>query len=416
VAFHFPPQSGSSGILRALKFCRFLPRHRWRPVVLTAHPRCYERVEESQMAEIPAGTPVYRSFGFDTQRHLAIRGRYLRGLALPDRWVSWGLGGVAAGLVAMRRHRVDAILTTYPVASSVLLGAALHHLTGKPWIVDLRDPMTEDRYPPDPTTRNVYRWLERVAVRRARGLVFTTRSTMRMYQARYPALASDEDRCVVIGNGFDEEDFTGLHLDAHRRPDGGPVRLVHLGLLYPKERDPVPFFRALARLKQAGGIDAARLRVELRASGYDDLHAATVQQLGIADIVHLMPPLPYHRALEDASRADMLVLFQAASCNHQIPAKAYEYLRLGKPILALTSETGDTAALLNEAGGATILDLADEEAIVAGLPTTVEAVRAGRHATPSREAVRRFERSTQVAQLAIVLDRLSTAGSRLPGR
>jgi len=34
--------------------------------------------------------------------------------------------------------------------------------------------------------------------------------------------------------------------------------------------------------------------------------------------------------------ADALLVMQASNCNAQIPAKIYEYLRAGKPILALT--------------------------------------------------------------------------------
>jgi glycosyltransferase involved in cell wall biosynthesis len=410
VAFHFPPQTGSSGVLRALKFCRYLPQHGWKSVVLTAHPRCYDRVEPSQLGEIPPDTAVYRAFGLDTQRHLAIRGRYLRALALPDRWVTWGLAGVASGLAAMARRRIDVILTTYPIASAVLMGAMLHLITGKPWVADLRDPMTEERYPPDATTRAVYRWIERLAVRRARYLVFTTPAASRMYLARYPELRRGRPRCVVLGNGFDEADFRELRPMPSAPPNGGPLRLVHLGLLYPKERDPLPFFRALARLKTAGRLDSARTRIELRASGYDDLHAAAVRRLGIDDLVHLVPPLPYRQALQDAADADMLVLFQAASCDHQIPAKAYEYLRLGKPILALTSQTGDTAALLNETGGATVVDMADEDAIYTALPAILDSVREGRHPRPSPGLTRKFERAEQVGQLAALLDEAS--GSR----
>ena len=37
MAFHYPPCAGSSGVLRTLKYSRYLPNHGWRPIVLTAH-------------------------------------------------------------------------------------------------------------------------------------------------------------------------------------------------------------------------------------------------------------------------------------------------------------------------------------------------------------------------------------------
>ena len=41
------------------------------------------------------------------------------------------------------------ILSTYPTATAVMIGYLLHRLTGKPWIVDFRDSMTEEGYPPE---------------------------------------------------------------------------------------------------------------------------------------------------------------------------------------------------------------------------------------------------------------------------
>ncbi len=58
VAYHFPPQAGSSGLLRSLKFCRYLPEFGWAPTVLTIDPRAYVRTDGSQIAEIPADVNV----------------------------------------------------------------------------------------------------------------------------------------------------------------------------------------------------------------------------------------------------------------------------------------------------------------------------------------------------------------------
>jgi len=107
--------------------------------------------------------------------------------------------------------------------------------------------------------------------------------------------------------------------------------------------------------------------------------------------------------LQECADADGLMLFQAGNCDHQIPAKAYEYLRLRRPILALTTQSGDTATLLKETGGATILNLADEDDIHAGLPRFLEALRAGSHALADAEKVKRYGRRAQAQELASCL-------------
>ena len=399
VAYHFPPQAGSSGLLRALKFCRYLPEFGWSPTVLTVRPRAYERTDDSQMDEIPPSVKVIRAFGLDSRRHLALAGHYLRSTALPDRWVTWLAGAVPAGLHSIRKQNIDVILSTYPIASAVLIGYILHRLSGRPWIVDFRDSMTEEGYPEDPLTRRTYQWIERKAIRNASRLIFTAPAAIRMYVARYPDL--DPGRCLLLPNGYDDGDFEKLPV---RHAAGPRLRLLHSGLIYPWERDPTCFFRALARLKSEGEISAETLAIDLRASGAEDQYRKELQELGIDDLVHLLPPLPYRESLQDAADVDGLLLLQAACCDHQIPAKVYEYLRLNKPILALTTQTGDTARLLQSTGGATIVDLDKENAIYAALPDFLHKLRSGAHPLPSDVA--RYSRRSQAGQLAECLNRV----------
>jgi glycosyltransferase involved in cell wall biosynthesis len=405
VAFHYPPCSQSSGIHRTLKFSRYLPKTGWDPIILSAHPRAYESRSDDQLRDIPSEVPVTRAFAVDASRSLAMRGFYPRWMALPDRFVSWWLGAVPAGLTLIRRYRPTAIWSTYPIATAHLIGLSLHRLTGLPWIADFRDSMVEEGYPQDRVQRRMFIWIERQAITRASRLVFTAESTRRMYRDRYPSLPAE--RCLLIPNGYDEEDFADLRSNAP--PGGGverPLQLVHTGVIYPEERDPTAFFAALSRLKRDGRIDAKRVRINLRASGFEDRYARALRQLDIDDVVRLSPHLPYRQTLQECVDADALLLLQGASCNHQIPAKAYEYLRARRPIVALTADEGDTAALLRKTGGATIVDLAAEDAIYSAFPDFLKIVRTGAHALPAISEVERFSRQHQALALAQALSTL----------
>lgn len=44
--------------------------------------------------------------------------------------------------------------------------------------------------------------------------------------------------------------------------------------------------------------------------------------------------------------ADLLLLFQGRQFNAQIPAKAYEYIRCGRPVMGLVDGQGQSAAFL----------------------------------------------------------------------
>jgi glycosyltransferase involved in cell wall biosynthesis len=400
IAYHYPPQSGSSGLLRSLKFTRYLIEVGWKSIVLSVNPIAYERTEPSLLQEVPQDISVIRSFALDTRRHLSVKNRYMKWTALPDRWVSWTLSAVPRGLFTIATRSVDVILSTFPIATAVLIGLILHRLTGKPWIVDLRDSMTEDDYPRDTETREVYRKIEALAIRHGSLFLFTANSTIDMYLKRYSDL--DARRCVLLPNGFDEEDFRDL--PAWTPNPAAPLRLLHAGLIYPEERDPRPFFAALARLKNEQEIGAQSIQISLRASGEEPYYRELLEAHGLTDIVHLLPPIPYHEVLREGAVADALLLFQGVTCNHQIPAKAYEYFRLRRPILALTTHEGDTAALLRDVGGATIANMYDCEEIYRCLLSFLAQLRRGDHPLPDPVKSNRYSRRNQAHELGALLD------------
>lgn len=404
VAFHFPPQRGSSGVQRTLKFSRYLGAHGWKPVVLSAHPRAYAHKGDDQLRDVPQDIVVHRAFALDASRHLAVKGRYLGPLALPDRWVSWALGAIPAGLRLIRAHRPALIWSTYPIATAHLIGLTLHRLTGIPWVADLRDPMTEADYPANRTVRKIYGWIERRTVRHAERVVLTTPGAVAAYRKRYPGLPPE--RFVLIENGYDEENFSQAEsLAAPRRKEGdGPLLLVHSGIIYPSERDPSVFFEALGALLRKGLIGPGTLQVRLRAAVHDDWLNELIERNGIGSIVSLAPHVPYREALTEMLSADGLLVLQGPSCNCQIPAKIYEYLRARRPILALTDAAGDTAATLRQAGIDTIGPLDERAGIMTALMDFVNRIRAGTAPLPSKEVVRANSREARAEKLAALLD------------
>ena len=334
IAYHYPPLRGSSGIQRALRFSQYLREFGWEPIVLTAHPRAYQDKSEDLLADVPPGVIVERAFALDTSKHLALAGRYPRFLANPDRWMSWWYGAVPAGLRLIKKYKPAAIWSTYPIATAHKIGATLNRLTGVPWVADFRDPMAQEGYPPDPTIWAAFKRIEMQALAQARFVTFTSPGAIRTYRKNYPDLAAD--KLVLLENGYDEEAFT---LAAGRKSAGGAdgrIVLLHSGIIYSSERDPTQLFAALQQLRQSGHSQAGRLLLRLRATGNDESMREKIAAIGIADMVELAPPKPYADALAEMLTVDGLLVLQASNCNDQIPAKAYEYLRAGRPLLALT--------------------------------------------------------------------------------
>lgn len=403
VAMHYPPMYGS-GVQRLLALSRDLPEFGWQVDVLTVAEHALPEIEQARTADIPPNTAVIRACGVDTRRSLSFKGRYPTFLALPDRWITWRIGAVLAGLRYVRQQRPDALLSSFPIATAHHIGADLRGLTRVPWVADFRDPMAQDEYPADQRVWQSFLKVEQRVTRGAQALTFTSPSAKDYYVARYGAdLAS---RCAVVPNGYDQVAFAELNDGSAPAPLAGRrIEALHSGLLYPWERNPLPFFRAVAALHQQGFFAQHPMHFMFRASGFTEQFGPAVAALGIAELVSFASRLPYHDALREMRNTDLLLAFQAANSNFQTPAKIYEYLRIGRPILAVVAPGGDTAQLLAGLPIATLADIESEEQITAALRSCVATIESGQSASLGAGAsVEQYSRRESARLMAAVLD------------
>jgi glycosyltransferase involved in cell wall biosynthesis len=404
IAYHFPPMAGSSGVQRCLRFAQHLPEFGWEPLILTAHRRAYEQVAADLEAELPAALVVRRAQAFDAARHFSLRGRYPGALACPDRWSSWRFDGVRTGMSMIKQMRPDALWSTYPIATAHVIGAELARRSGLPWIADFRDPMAQPGYPADPRVRRAFIEIEERVATGATAWSFTSPTAARTYATRYPHAAS---RMTLIENGYDESSFSGIESAAHEPLNGGAFTLLHSGIVYPVERDPTQLFAALGILRRTEPALMQRLRVRFRGAQHEDMLKHQAARHGVAEHVELHAPIAYREALVEMVRADGLLVLQASNCNEQIPAKLYEYLRCGRPVLGLTDPSGDTAVALRNAGLDTIAPLDDAVSIAAVIKKLMSAEASNQ--LPSSAAVRAASRRGRSATLAALLDSIAAA-------
>jgi len=354
-----------------------------------------------------------RAFALDAAKDLSVDGRYLSWTALPDRWVSWIAWAVPAGLRVIRKHRPQVLWSTYPIATALWIGYFLHRLSGIPWIVDVRDPLTEDdprtgkRYPPDSQLRRARKLIEERAMLQSARAVLVTPGARKIYAERYPAMP--DHHWALIPNGYSEEAFAEVERNISRpHRNGGPLHLLHSGVLYPTpDRDPSALFLALERLHTSGRISPDQLKVTLRASGYDERYRKQIHEHGLDEIVQLAPPIPYQGALAEMLMADGLLVLQGYTSNPAVPAKLYEYLRARRPIFALVDANGDTAAALQSARTGTLVPLDSSDQIAERLPVFLDSLRKGTAAIADDCVVRSFARESRSRDLAALLSEVT---------
>ncbi|MCI0546164.1 MAG: glycosyltransferase [Candidatus Rokubacteria bacterium] len=409
VAHGYPPAGGSSGVQRPLKFSRFLPEYGWLPQVLTPRADVHRFQDPSLLAEIPAEVLIHRTPAWNSARDLGIRGWHLAALAIPDQFVSWVPFAVRRGLAVIRAGGIRAIYSTSPPATTQLVAWALHRRTGLPWVADFRDPWIEEGIHPRPGSLRyrIEAALERRVLRDATVVTVTTPHLRGDFLRRHHDL--HPERVRVVWNGYDEADFHDFRPEVSRER----FELIHTGLVTAEFRDPRPVLRALAELIAAGDIDRERTRAIFVGGGpwlRSSEFTASVAEMELGGVVEIERFVPHREALARLGRAAALLLMQASDDTRSlIPAKAFEYLRAGLPILALTFE-GATTDLVKGLPRCFVVHPADEPELRRVVKHLYDLWREAPDALAVPRPVQQYERRHLTAALADALDEV--AGTR----
>lgn len=413
VAFHYPPEASSSGVLRTLKYSRYLQEFGWRVTVVTPHKGAFEVTDPALELQIPTSVRVIRTPFLNTKCHLAFRGVYPSLLALPDRWVGWWPWAVAAGKRLLQEDPFDIVYSTSPHATAHLVAWRLANISGRPWVTDFRDPWFEDIPEPGDNSGPLYRYLNRSlearVIRRCSQVVASTSHLRDLLRSRY---AEDSSKITAIFNGYDEADFAALV------PYGAGMNermtIAHAGNINGGFRDPRPMFRAMRCAADLGELDLRRVCLRFIGGGVFGESAAvrkSLAELGLTECVEFLPRVPYEQSLAELAQADLLLLLQASEDTvGLVPAKLYEYLRAQKPVLALVPP-GATADVLAGTGGGWAVAPHDEAKLAKAVAGAFRDWTAGRLAErcADMQLLRRFDRKLLTQELAGLFDQLAAS-------
>jgi len=420
ITMHFPP-SRDIGAHACEQLARYFPLYWWHPIVLTRPRNEIERLDPDYKRAFPgsiveAGTlphPIwlYRKLKRNVAqapsasapaegaapRSKPIRRWILSLLHLPDIYTGWILPAVWKGLRVIRREGVKRLFSSGPFWTNHITGAILSHLTGIPLTLHFRDPWMEVEQPKPVSalSMKIEKWLEWFVIATASTVVCVTDWHTRLLRESFPA--QRPEKFVTIANGYDGAEWDGFDMDA-RPADRSRFVMTYSGGFVPDTRTPRPLFRAVRTLIDAGELDATTLAIRLfgnceMAEGKRVVDIAA--EYGLQDVVEIGPAVGRAAAIERVQQSNLLLLL-AEGWTLQIPGKTYEYLRSGRPILALTGE-GALADLLRRSGGACVADPHDDGAIAGAIR---EAYTNWKNGAPARHADRRLIDSFDRRRLA----------------
>jgi hypothetical protein len=219
------------------------------------------------------------------------------------------------------------ILSSAPPVGTHLAAMRLAFQLGYPWIADFRDPIhtvTGDRAGLESI---VAPGLEGLILRRADLVLANTDAMHARWSGQHPGL---KDKIHVLWNGFDPEDI----IQPYPLPRRERKVVSHVGELY-GGRTIRPILQALGKLFEAGSLSRSRLVIRQigPAEPAELAEPELLQRSQSEGWLELQEPVPAKQARALALDSDGLLLVQPHTAI-QVPGKLFDYLRMGRPILA----------------------------------------------------------------------------------
>lgn len=365
ITYYWPP-SGGAGVQRWLKFAKYLPQYGWQPVILTVDPACasYPQRDESLAAEIDPDCLVYTTKSFELynlykfisgKKEVPFGGfanaskegtfqklsKFLRGnFLLPDPRKGWNKYAYKKAVELIRHFNIDTVVTTSPPHSTQLIGLRLKQNLPIQWIADLRDPWTDiyyyHQFKHTTLARKVDLGYERKVVEKADRLLTVSEDVKRIFATK--SMLAVAAKTVVIPNGYDEDDFTGIE-----SPAEGKKVITYTGTIS-EAYDVDCFLQALSALDES-------LKSQLLLRFVGNMPSSVIEKVRATNLaVEWTGYVDHAKSIEYLFRSDILLLVIPKVKNNQgiLTGKFFEYLASQKPVLAIGPTDGDLAQIIRE--------------------------------------------------------------------
>jgi glycosyltransferase involved in cell wall biosynthesis len=367
ITYYWPP-NGGAGVQRWLKMAKYLPQHGWQPVVYTPENPEIITPDEALAKEVPSEAeiikrPITEPYTFykrltgrkaDEKVHLGFLNEgkkkkswredlavWLRGNAfIPDARVWWVKPSVKFLAGYLRDHPVDAVVSTGPPHSMHLIALGLKkrfpHLR---WIADWRDPWTNiDFYQQLKLTG----WADRKHHRLEREVIAQADVNVAVGWTMAEELKVLGSRNTeVITNGFDPDDVPSPVV-----PVDEEYSLVHVGNMT-ATRDIPQLWPVLAELCRTDTDFGSKFKLRF-VGPVDHGVLGSIERAGLTEKVERIGSVDHARAMREMQRARVLLLSvnDTANAKGVLTSKVFEYLAVGRPILAFGPKDGDVARVL----------------------------------------------------------------------
>ncbi len=391
IAYYFPPDTAIGGA-RPFRFYKYLKRRGYECHVLTAGGEGIG--PDVQSVPDPLKVRPKQGLAWQVER---VSWKFLyRGMAA---W-GWSRAVSIAGreFLARKKCRDVILVSSAPPLGTHLAARRLAREFGVPWIADFRDPIYSPGGETTPLQEIFAPRMERSILGESRAVLANTDAMRNVWISQEPGL---EEKIHVLWNGFDAEDEI--------RPEPLPARDTkiwsHVGALY-GGRDIRPILHTVERLRGGGRLGHLKF-LQVGVVAPECMPQDKYSWFEIRE------PIPAAEARRVALDSDGLMLIQPQSAV-QVPGKLFEYLRLGRPILAYVVRNSPVERILQQAGVpyACVYPESPPEEFEERLASFWEQMSPQPH-LPNAWFYRTFEASRQADILDGIIQSIETSGPRI---
>jgi len=436
LCYYFPPFARSGG-MRSLQFGKRLQARGWDVEVLAADPSLYASpVDPASTAKGYESLPWAKvtHVGLPPEKRPTTHSRRREFVAmLRDPWRlegemmrNWVDAATDAARTILQRRPGTVLYVGMQPYAAALVGLRLQRELGVRWVADLADPWTLDEVTAYSSVLHYWRQqgVFREVLRHADAVLANTPDAGTAIAAFEPRV---RERMTVVTYGYDRDNVPAEQAPPAR--DGGPFVLLHLGTIEvtgaaERRRNPLRYrpyttdvaargthylLQALELVRQRRPELFAKLRLRV-VSALTDNEFAAVRDRGMAEQFEWTGMLANKLAMAEVGKAHAaLLLQQGAPAGHRlrtVRAKSYEYMAIGKPVLACVPG-GDGADFIARYGRGIACDPSSAEAIADGIVRLYDGYDTIARAAVDRAFVERFEWGALTEQLDQVMTKLA---------
>ena len=328
LSFRFPPLRE----FRVLKLQKYLSSYGWKSIVLCANKSKFAPIDRSQLRDVDNNTTVYRTHTFESKIYAflpKIIGINQKWYHIPDYYIGWLPFAILKAKQIFRNEDIDVIYAAAPPFTTFLLALYLKRITGKPLVVDFKDPWTQNFNFTYPTKfhKKIEEYMELKTSQEANKIIFNTDPNMDDFFCKYQDVSNN--KAVVIPNCFDPEDFEDV-----KKIKTDTFTITYTGSFY-GDYNPKIFLSCINELITEGDLPENKIKIVM-AGNFDKNSREIINSFPFKEIIDFKGYVSYEDSIDLMCASDVLLMYLPASNKHVArvqPWKLATYLATGKPIL-----------------------------------------------------------------------------------